>query len=63
MAVKLVTKENCDMKGAVKAAELGLERVSSEFEVHKAEVEDLITKEQKVIIVRTLWLLPHYFFV
>ena len=61
--VKLVRKENHDMKGAVKAAEAGLKRVSSEFEVHKAEVEDLITKGQNVIKVRTLLLLPRYFFV
>jgi hypothetical protein len=59
--VKLVRKENRDMKGAVKAAEAGLERVSAEFEVHKAEVEDLITKGQNVIKVRALLLSLRYF--
>ena len=49
------------MKGAVKAAEAGLERVSAEFEVHKAEVEDLITKGQNVIKVRALLLSLRYF--
>ena len=60
LVVTVARKENCDMTGAVKTAEAGLERVSSEFEVHKAEVEDLITKRQNVIKVRTLLLLPPF---